>query len=226
MNNSSIWIVIPAFNEATTIRGVIVSLLPQYPNVVVVDDGSSDNTRQEAEEAGAKVVRHCINLGQGASLQTGIEFALRQGASYIVTFDADGQHNPDNIAGMIDVLVSEKLDIVLGSRFLGKTIDMPALRRMVLKAATIFTNLTTGLKLTDTHNGLRAMTAQAASRFDIQQNRMAHASEILNEIADLGLKYKEVPVDIIYTEYSMEKGQKMTDSFRILADLLLGWLAK
>jgi polyprenyl-phospho-N-acetylgalactosaminyl synthase len=214
-----VWIVIAAYNEARVIARVIADVRSRGYPVVVVDDGSADATDKIAEEAGATVISHPVNLGQGAALQTGIEFALAKGADFVVTFDADGQHRPDDIAALLKALTDNDADFALGSRFLGASIDLPSKRRILLKAATLFTRFTTGLRVTDTHNGLRAMTRRGASRIVLRQNRMAHASELLEQIAHSGLRYVEVPVTIEYSAYSLAKGQKLSDSLSILVDL-------
>ena len=170
-------------------------------------------------DAGAFVVKHPFNLGQGAALQTGIEFALSQGGNFVVTFDADGQHRAADISGLIDALVKHDADFALGSRFLGQCFDMPGSRRMLLKAATWFTRVTSGLRITDVHNGLRAMTPRGAAAIHLRQNRMAHASEFLHQVASSGFKFVEAPVTIAYTAYSLAKGQTLSNSLNILADL-------
>ena len=215
----SIWIVIPAYNEAAIIGRVVGDLVERGHAIVVVDDGSADGTGMAARTAGAALVTHPFNLGQGAALQTGIAFALAQGADYLVTFDADGQHRATDIDALLDALRTHNADFALGSRFLGTAVEMPASRRLLLKAATWFTRVTTGLHITDTHNGLRAMTRRGASRIKLRQNRMAHASELLHAVARSGLPYVEVPVTVDYSAYSLAKGQRLTDSFRILVDL-------
>jgi glycosyltransferase involved in cell wall biosynthesis len=212
--------VIAAYNEARVIERVIADVRHCGFSAVLVDDGSSDATAEVAERVGAVVVRHPVNLGQGAALQTGIEFALRKGADVIVTFDADGQHRATDIAGLVDALARHSVDYALGSRFLGGATDLPPVRRCLLKAATWFTRITSGLSLTDTHNGLRAMTRRGASAIRLRQNRMAHASEFLYQIAASELKYVEVPVTIEYSAYSLAKGQKLGDALSILVDLL------
>jgi polyprenyl-phospho-N-acetylgalactosaminyl synthase len=215
----SVWIVIAAFNEAAVIGPIVSDLLGRSYRVVVVDDGSHDATGQIALSAGATVVAHPANLGQGAALQTGIKFALQKGAGYVVTFDADGQHRSSDIAPLIDALIDHDAAYALGSRFLGSSRGMPFGRRLLLQAAIWLTRVMTGLRLTDTHNGLRAMTREGASRISLRQNRMAHASELLEQVAGSGLRHIEVPVTIDYTRYSLAKGQRLSDSVTILFDL-------
>ena len=219
LDTGSIWVVVAAFNEAPVIGPIVFDLVRRRYHVVVVDDGSYDATSQIALSAGATVITHPANLGQGAALQTGLKFALQQGASCIVTFDADGQHHPSDIVSLVDALVERNAAYALGSRFLGSSRGMPLRRRLLLQAAIWFTRAMTGLSLTDTHNGLRAMTREGASHIALRQNRMAHASEILEQIAASGLRYIEVPVTIDYTRYSLAKGQRLSDSLAILFDL-------
>jgi glycosyltransferase involved in cell wall biosynthesis len=213
-----VWVVIAAYNEAAVIHRVISDVARCGYRMIVVDDGSSDQT---AAAAGAAdfVIRHPINLGQGAALQTGIDYALEQGADIIVTFDADGQHRPTEIERLIGALEKARADFALGSRFLGSSTGVPLSRRWLLKAATLFTQVTTGLRLSDTHNGLRAMTRRGARMIRLRQNRMAHASEILSQIAASRLSYVEVPVSIDYNAYSLAKGQRISDALVILLDL-------
>lgn len=220
------WVVVPAYREEAVIGRTVSGLRQRFPHVVVVDDGSRDNTGEEALASGAVVLCHPVNLGQGAALQTGIEYALRRGARYVATFDADGQHDVEDLLRMLDILQGEPLDIVLGSRFLGGAPGLTWARRLVLKAAVLFTSLTTGVRLTDAHNGIRMMTAGAASGIDLRQDQMAHASEIIAHIGRLALRYREVPVTITYSRYSLGKGQRLSGGFRILSDLLTGWLQR
>ncbi|MBO0712188.1 MAG: glycosyltransferase family 2 protein [Acetobacteraceae bacterium] len=219
VREASIWVVIAAYNEAAVIGHVLCDLIARQYNVIVVDDGSHDATADVAAGAGAWLVPHPVNLGQGAALQTGIKFGLAHGASHIVTFDADGQHRAADIPRLLDALDASGADFALGSRFLGQSPGMPPSRRWLLRAATAFTRLTTGLKVTDTHNGLRAMTRRGASRLALRQNRMAHASELLEQMARSGLAYVEVPVTIDYSRYSLAKGQQFDDMLKIMLDL-------
>jgi glycosyltransferase involved in cell wall biosynthesis len=214
-----VWVVVPAYFEASAIGTVVRDTLDAGYSIVVVDDGSTDATSTVALDAGAEVVVHPINLGQGAALQTGIDYALRRDARYIVTFDADGQHRVADIEALLAPLVDGRADFALGSRFLGQAVGAPKSRLILLRIAIAFTRLFSGLKLTDVHNGLRAMTRHGARRLRLRQNRMAHASEILNQIAESGLCYVEVPVTVHYSSYSLAKGQRMTNSINILLEL-------
>lgn len=214
-------VVIPAFNEETVIGDVVRGVRRWSDITILVDDGSSDRTATVAAKAGASVVRHVLNRGQGASIQTGITCALRAGASYVVTFDADGQHRPEDVDALLNPLRAGLAEVTLGSRFLGQS-TVPPLRRALLRLATIFTRVASGVPVTDTHNGLRGFTREAAARIRIRQDRMAHASEILDEIRKLDLRYVEVPVSIRYSDYSLRKGQSSLGAFRVLWDYLLG----
>ncbi len=215
------WIVVPAFNEASVIFGVLKNLRAQHQHIVVVDDASSDETVTEAERSGVIVLRHLINRGQGAALKTGIDFVLARGAETIVTFDADGQHDVNDIPKLLAPVVDGSFDVVLGSRFLGSGSSVPPLRRLALRFGVLFTRFFSRVNVTDTHNGLRALSRRAAETIRIVQDRMAHASEILDEIAVHRLRYTEVPVNVTYSNYSREKGQKTTEMFKIAMKFLL-----
>lgn len=208
------------YNEAAVVGQVVTNLLPIFPNVVCVDDGSSDGSQDVARRAGAVVVQHPINLGQGAALQTGIEYALQDpDLGCIVTFDADGQHRVEDAKAMAERVLSGEADIVLGSRFLDNRTKISKAKRVVLKTAAVQSRLSTGLNLTDAHNGLRAISATVASRINLTQNRMAHASELVNQIASMKVRWVEHPVEIIYTDYSKAKGQSLLNAVNIVAEL-------
>ena len=219
------WVIVPAFREAAVIRHVIEELKAVCTSIVVVDDGSGDETGSEALAGGAIVLTHVVNLGQGAALQTGIDFALQQGAEYVFTFDADGQHLPESLAVLADTMQRTGAEVVLGSRWLGRVEAMPWLRGVILRLAVLFTRLHSGLPLTDTHNGLRLLTRRAAELLRLSQPRMAHASELLAGIGAHQLRFAEAPVAVRYTEYSLRKGQKLSGVFRVLADMLFAsWM--
>jgi polyprenyl-phospho-N-acetylgalactosaminyl synthase len=214
-------VVIPVYNEDQVIAGVVDDVLGTFDHVVCVDDGSSDQTLAVLEKTGARVVRHPTNLGQGAALQTGIGYALADpDVRTFVTYDADGQHRVEDAARMVDLLAAEDVDIVFGSRFLDERTEVGWAKRAVLKAAVRYTNASTGLKLSDAHNGLRAFDRAVAERLDIRMNGMAHASEIVSTVAKAGFRYTETPVHIVYTDYSKAKGQSLLNSVNIVFDLL------
>ncbi len=217
---SDAWLVVPLFNEASVIGDVVRGARERFEHVVCVDDGSTDGSGDAARAAGARVLRHPINLGQGASLQTGLDYAVGAGATYVVTFDADGQHRVDDAAAMVERARHEDLAIVFGSRFLDDRTDAGLLKKIVLKVAVWFTNQSTGLRLTDAHNGLRVIRADAARGVHLRQDRMAHASEIVLHLGRTGLPWREHPVHVLYTDYSRGKGQSLLNSVNILVDLV------
>ncbi|RMI13282.1 glycosyltransferase family 2 protein [Cellulomonas triticagri] len=218
--HDDVCVVVPLFNERTVVGDVVRDLRTAFPLVVVVDDGSTDDSAAVARDAGALVVQHPINLGQGAALQTGIEAALRLGARYVVTFDSDGQHQRTDAEAMVERLRADEADVVFGSRFLDSRTRPGLVKRLVLRAAIVYSNLTTGVHLSDTHNGLRALNRRAASALSIRQNRMAHASEIIEQVGHARLRWVEHPVHILYTDYSRSKGQSVFNAVNILTEMI------
>ena len=205
MKDLKTFIIIPAHNEERSVGSVIDSLKENgYHNIIVVNDFSKDNTEKIAKQKGAVVLNHIINRGQGASLATGNEFALRNGADIIVHFDADSQMMAEDISAMIKPIIENKTDITLGSRFLAKTSEVPKSKIFTLVLGRLFLRIFYGVRLTDSQCGFRAMSRKAAETIEIKQDKMEHASEILIEIFKKKLKYKEIPVTIKYTEYSKE----------------------
>jgi glycosyltransferase involved in cell wall biosynthesis len=223
MDRQSVFVVIPAYNENAVLRTTVSGLLPLGYSVVVVDDGSHIPARVPLEGLDVYCVRHDVNLGQGAALQTGAEFALSRGARIIVHFDADGQHSPGSIPQLLDPIVNGSVDVVLGSRFLDARDRkvVPVKKRMLLKAGVAVSWMFTGVWLSDTHNGLRAFSRAAAQQITLKENGFAHATEILDIMRRSKLPYTEVPVSIRYTEYSLKKGQALLNSFNIVVDLML-----
>lgn len=220
-----VFIIIPNYNEKGRIGSVVRTLLARDLRVVVVDDCSSDGSAAEAAEAGATLLSHVINRGQGAALKTGTDYARSQGADVIVHFDADGQHDPDAIPTLTAPLIEGRADVVFGSRFLGiQSEGMPQSRRALLWAARQFSAFALGIPrtVTDPQSGMRAMTAAAAREIDFRQDRMAHCSEILRLAYRSGLRCAEVPVRVRYTADTLAKGQKAADAFKIVWQLLLG----
>ena len=218
----TIFVVIAAYNESEAIEQVVREIRRVYPQVVVVDDGSTDDTFDVATRCAPYVLRHIVNRGQGAALQTGLEFALARGAAIIVTFDADGQHRVADILSLITPILDGTCEITLGSRFLGGAQNIPTSRRLMLRCAVLFTRLVSRVKVTDTHNGLRAFSRRAAERIHITLDRMAHASELIDQVRESRLPFREVPVEIRYTRYSLEKGQSSRNALRIAVRYLVG----
>ncbi len=208
------WFILAAYNEEKQISNTIKGLKKQgYSNIIVIDDGSVDNTYYKAKKQGIVVLQHKINRGQGAALRSGTEYALKHNAKYIIHFDADGQHRIEDISAMMQPILKHEVEITLGSRFLDKNkkTKMPLKRTLYIKGGLIFTKIMTGLKLTDTHNGFRVMTAKIAKELKITQDDMEHASEILELIARKKIKYKEVAIIVKYNDEIM---QNSTNSFR------------
>jgi polyprenyl-phospho-N-acetylgalactosaminyl synthase len=213
-------VVVPMFNEAQVIGEVVIQLRGTFPVVVCVDDGSSDDSAARARAAGALVVSHPTNLGQGAALETGIRFALALSETdYVVTFDADGQHDVGDARAMVERAAQSGAQVVLGSRFLTPAGSVPPGRRLLLRAAAHYTRRTTGLALTDAHNGLRVLRRDAAEAVRLRLHGMSHASELLTVLARGGFSVEEHPVTIRYTDYSRAKGQRGYNALNILFDL-------
>lgn len=227
VNNRNVFIILPAYNEQAVIKPVIEELLALDYQVVVVDDGSAEDLSYLLTGMAVHLLRHEVNLGQGAAIQTGIEYALSKGAEYFVTFDADGQHDAADIGKLLSPLVKGDADIVFGSRFMkGAVQEMSKKRRSLLRIARWLNYFFTGLLLTDAHNGLRALNSVAAGKIHLRENGMAHATEILSQVKRQGLRYVELPVNIRYTEYSRKKGQTIWSGFRVFFDLLLNKIFK
>uniref|UniRef100_A0AAU2JUU0 Glycosyltransferase family 2 protein n=1 Tax=Streptomyces sp. NBC_00049 TaxID=2903617 RepID=A0AAU2JUU0_9ACTN len=217
-----VWLVIPAYNEGQVIADVVEGARKTFPNIVVVDDGSTDDSAEHIAGTGAHLVRHPVNLGQGAALQTGLTYALAQpGARYFATFDADGQHQTKDVETMVAVLRAGDADVVLGSRFIEQNGQVPWIKQVVLRTAAAVSPTARKLKLTDAHNGLRVLGREAAEQLNITMNGMAHASELVGFLAGSGLRVTEVPVDILYTDYSRAKGQSLINGVNIIFDISL-----
>jgi polyprenyl-phospho-N-acetylgalactosaminyl synthase len=217
------FVVVPAYNEEPALGSVLDELLGSCPgaNVVVVDDGSTDHTPDIAAARPVHRLRHIVNLGQGAAIRTGIDYALAAGAEIVVTYDGDGQMSAADVHTIVEPVATGECDIALGTRFaVHRPAGMSAARRLLLRIALLFTRFTSGLPLTDVHNGFRACSRKSLEEMNLTQNRMAHASEILHEIARLDVRWKEVPVRISYSEYSRRKGQRSLGAVDILLDLI------
>lgn len=220
VGTGGVWIIVPAFNESAVIGEVVTQLRSVFSHVVCVDDGSSDDTAAAALSAGAHVVRHPVNLGQGAAIQTGVEYARRQpGAEVFATFDADGQHRITDVVAMIDRLARADVDIAIGTRFDGSAVSRtPTLKKLILRTAAWLSPSSRRLGLTDAHNGLRVFNRTVADNLTLTMNGMSHASEFISLIDENGWRVAEVPVEILYTDYSMSKGQPLLNGVNIVFD--------
>jgi glycosyltransferase involved in cell wall biosynthesis len=215
------------YNEEKMISSVIDDLQSKYNYpVIIVDDASIDNSYQKACKKGVYLIKHIVNLGQGAAIQTGIEYARKLDMDIVVTFDADGQHNSDDIASFVKAIEEGKADIVLGSRFLGRAKNISKFKEYFLKLSRYFTYISTGILLTDSHNGFRAINIKKYPEFEITENRMAHASEIVDLVKRLNMKYIEMPCTITYTDYSKQKGQSIINAIGIVVEYIIGRLTK
>ncbi len=212
--------VIPAYNEAGHVGDVVRATKAFVDEVVVVDDGSRDATAREATEAGARVYRHLINRGLGGGIATGLRAALSLGADIIVTLDADGQHLPGEIGDVVMPIVRGEADFVIGSRLLNP-VGMPLVRRVANRIADLCTQILFGVRLNDSQSGFRAMRREVAQCIDIRTSRMEVSTEIAVEAARRGFRVKAVPITVIYTDYSLSKGQSFRVGLQTLAKLVL-----
>lgn len=217
------FVVIPAFNEAQVIRNTIRPLLECGYRVVVVDDCSTDSTWSELNGLPVIRLRHPINLGQGAALETGMEFCRRSGAGYVIHFDADGQHDWREIPSLLEPLRQGQADVVFGSRFLEAEHirSIPLSKRLILRLGILVSGVSSGVWLTDTHNGFRALSAAAVARIRLSENGFAHATEILERVRKNRLRYVERPTHVRYTDYSKAKGQSPWNAINLLVDLIV-----
>jgi glycosyltransferase involved in cell wall biosynthesis len=222
----TVMVIVPAFNEGAVIKDTLERIVAAGFRVILVDDGSRDHTPAIVRDLPVTYIRHAINLGQGAALQTGMTYALRSGADIAVHFDADGQHACGQIERLIAPIVEGTVDVVFGSRFLNPSdlARVPIGRRALLRVAIIVSWLATGVRLSDAHNGFRAFSRRALSGLELRENGFAHATEILQRVREQGLRYAEVPTTITYSNYSRQKGQKATNSLAILFDLIVAKL--
>ncbi|MBI2129652.1 glycosyltransferase family 2 protein [Candidatus Woesearchaeota archaeon] len=221
MRNRGVVIVIPAYNEEAKIGNVISDLIRNgHEDIIVVDDGSQDNTYKIAKSRKVDVYKHVINRGLGGALGTGIKAAIMKNAGIIVTFDADGQHAASDIKRLIKPILDGKADVVIGSRLI-KPDGMPFIRKVGNWGMNFITYIMFGVWTTDSQSGLRAFSRKAAEKISIKGNRMEVSSEMISEIGRRNLRFKEVPIKAIYTDYSLKKGQSNLNAFKILLKLVV-----
>ncbi|MCB0520273.1 MAG: glycosyltransferase family 2 protein [Lewinellaceae bacterium] len=221
MNTENLYIIIPAKDEGKRIGGVLRHLqMLNYHNVVVVNDGSNDNTGDVARSYGATVVNHLVNLGAGAATQTGIEYALSQGAEVIVTLDGDHQHLPDDINTLVNTLHEKKVDVVIGSRFLADNDGIPPSRVFYNKIANVVTYLFTGMLVSDSQSGMKALRAGFAQKAAIRRNGFEFCIEIIRYIKLHNATWCEVPISVVYTKDTMSKGQGLFTGVKMMFRLM------
>jgi glycosyltransferase involved in cell wall biosynthesis len=223
--DSDVGVVVRMYNEASRVGPVVSELREHFGLVVCVDDGSSDGSGAVAAAAGAIVIRHSQNLGGGAALETGFSYIRsRRDITWCLTFDADGQHRVEDALTMVQRARDSRVDVVLASRFSGSTTNMPRTRRLVLRLGTTFTRWTNHMDVSDAHNGLRVFRRSALLKFQVNHAGMAYASELMAAIREHGFTWTEVPVTILYDEYSLAKGQSSLNAINIVYDLTMARL--
>ena len=223
MTDPKIFIIVPAYNEESKINEVLTDLTNNYHNIVVVDDCSQDQTTNIVKKFSVTLLQHPINRGQGAALETGNQYALNNGADIIVHFDADGQFLVNEIEDLINPIIHEDYDLVLGSRFLEKKSKMPWFKKHILfPLARLVNRLFFQINLTDPQSGFRAMSTKATHRIKIEQDQMAHCSEILHKAFKSKLKIKEIPMTVIYHRF----GNNFSGGLKILKDLIFKKITK
>jgi len=219
----SVFIILPVYNESKTVLINVISQLQALTyKIVIVDDGSDEPLTNYLTGYPITIIRHSINLGQGASIQTGFEYALNNNADYVVTFDADGQHVVNEISAILEPLLNDEADVVLGSRFLTGSYHNASTRKTVaFKIASLVNRFFIRKSISDTHNGFRGFNYKALKLIKLTENKMAHATELIIQVKKKKLRLKEVPVTVHYTDYSRQKGQNWYDPIRIFFDLVL-----
>tara|TARA_Y100000816_G_C26056896_1_gene554661 strand:+ start:511 stop:1188 length:678 start_codon:yes stop_codon:yes gene_type:complete len=224
MKFKDIYVLVPAFNEQKVIKDIINSLLKNFSNVIVINDGSNDRTLEIINDLDIKVLSHEINLGVGAAVQTGFDYVSKiPNAKAVITFDADGQHHVDDAVAMAkEILICDE-GIIFGTRFPKHSKNIPQVKRFVLKLIAKITNLVTGVTLTDAHNGLKAYKISTIKELELQFSSYSYESELITQVAKKKIDYKEMSTDIKYTSYSIKKGQKLLNGLLIIEDLLKLW---
>ena len=222
IDREKVCVIVPFFNEEQVIDNVISELIRENYKVLAVDDGSSDSSYEKIKNLECTTIRHSQNFGQGAALQTGMSFAkLNPSLHFFVTFDSDGQHQVANIESVLTPVIKDQADIVFGTRFQDDLTKFTFLKRIILKLAVKYTQLSTGVALTDTHNGFRAFNRVSIEKIELNFPGMTHASEFVGKAGENNLRIKEVPVHVLYTKYSKRKGQSLWNAINILTDLFL-----
>tara|TARA_Y100000389_G_scaffold189524_1_gene213374 strand:- start:1455 stop:2135 length:681 start_codon:yes stop_codon:yes gene_type:complete len=216
----NVYILIPVFNEAQKIESVVNDLSVSFKNIVAVNDGSTDSTQEILESLDVTTLKHSINLGTGAAVLTGFKYIQKlNNADAVITFDADGQHSPDDAVAFAKEILSCKKEVIFGSRFIKNKKNIPLIKRFVLFVVVFFTNKLSNINLSDAHNGLKAIKITALKKINIDIDQYAYESQIIHQVSKKGITYKEMPTNTIYTTYSKNKGQKLINGLIILEDL-------
>lgn len=220
-NLDNVYLIIPLFNESKVLDKVIDEVQGAFKNIIVVDDGSTDNSHDLLLKKDIILIKHPINLGVGAAITTGFEHVKKiENAFAVITFDADGQHSIDDAKEFAKTILDCEEEIIFGSRFLGNEKNIPFIKRCVLKTATFITNIITGTKLSDTHNGLKAIKKSCIQKLDLDINGYAYESQFIYQVSKRRISYRELSTNTIYTAYSMSKGQSLRNGFIIIEDLI------
>lgn len=219
-------IIIPSYNEGKVIHGVLQNIISETKankiykiDIVLVNDGSSDDTENLVQNLPVSVVSHLVNMGSGAATRTGLEYAKRNNYDFAVSIDADGQHSPKDLMNVIKKLVDDDYDLVIGSRLLN-TKGMPAHRILGNKLLNIVTRILFGVAVTDSQSGLKAFSRKSIEQIEIRSNGFEFCSEIVWRAKQNNLKITEIPIEAIYTDYSLQKGQNNINALRIIKNLV------
>tara|TARA_B100000795_G_scaffold269816_1_gene260539 strand:+ start:1551 stop:2237 length:687 start_codon:yes stop_codon:yes gene_type:complete len=220
-NLDNVYVILPLFNESKVLDKVIDEVQSTFKNIIVIDDGSTDNSYDLLLKKDVTLIKHPINLGQGAAITTGFEYVKKiENAFAVITFDSDGQHSVDDAKEFAKTILNCEEEIIFGSRFLGNEKNIPLIKRNVLKIATFITNIITGMNLSDTHNGLKAIKKSCIKKLDLDINGYAFESQFIYQISKRKISYRELPANIIYTDYSISKGQSIRNGFIIIEDII------
>lgn len=217
----NIYIIVPAFNESKVIKKTLSELKIFFKNIIVIDDGSEDDTKEIAKSMGVILLHHPINLGQGASISSAINFLKKmKDLDGAITFDADGQHSAQDAVSFAEEILICDEDIIFGSRFLMHSQNIPLTKRAVLSVVKMMSNFFLGLKHTDAHNGLKAFNKKALDKLSLKIDRYGFETEIIAQLKKHNLKYKELPTNIVYNDYSLKKGQSLRNGIRVLESIV------
>ncbi len=226
LGSQHILVIVPVYNEGTRILRVVEAIRQAgFNNILVVDDGSTDQTREALQVIEVKYIRHPINRGQGAAIQTGFDIAKEEEADFVIIIDGDGQFNPTNITKVVQPLLKDEADLVIGSRFKQKNV-IPVLRRLYNWIASILTYFLSGIYVGDSQSGFRALNKTALQQICLKSSGYEFCTEMIREASDSHLRITEVPVDVYYTSDSLKKGQSFATGLKTAGKLLIRTLTR